>query len=45
MKTKYKIVIAIVAFFTFIFASAIFSDWEHFKAGLMGNPPNVEIQN
>lgn len=44
MKTKYKIVVAIVAFFTFIFASAIFSDWEHFKAGLFGKPPVEKVQ-
>ena len=41
MKTKYKIVVAIIIF---IFASAIFSDWEHFKAGLTGKPPVEKVQ-
>ncbi len=45
MKTKYKIVVAIVAFFTFILFSAIFSDWDNFKAGLLGKPEVMEVQD
>ncbi len=36
-KEKLKIVLIVV---TFIVASAIFSDWEHFKSGLFGLSPN-----
>ena len=35
-KEKLKIVLIVV---TFIFASAIFSDWKNFKAGLFGKTP------
>lgn len=41
MKDKYKIIIGIVVF---IIATAIFSDWDHFKAGLMGKPA-VEVED
>ncbi|WP_255402330.1 hypothetical protein [Tenacibaculum sp. SG-28] len=36
-KEKLKIVLFVV---TYIVASAIFSDWEKFKAGLFGLSPN-----
>lgn len=42
MENKYKLVIGIV---TFIIAAAIFSDWDHFKAGLLGEPPVEEVEN
>jgi len=35
-KEKLKIVLIVV---TFIVASAIFSDWKNFKAGLFGKTP------
>ena len=44
MKNKKKIVVAIVGFFTFIIASAIFSDGDNFKAGLLGKPEVEEVQ-
>ena len=44
MKNKYKIVVAIVASFTFIIAGAIISDWGHFKADLMGKSPVEKVQ-
>ncbi|WP_302849398.1 hypothetical protein [Sinomicrobium kalidii] len=34
------IIVAIV----FIIALAIFSDWENFKAGLVGNPPIEAVE-
>lgn len=41
MRFKYKLIIGIIIFFT---ALAIFSDWQHFKDGLFGNPPETEVQ-
>lgn len=45
MKNKYKLTITIaVTIIVFIIASEIFSDWEHFKTGLFGQPPVTEVQ-
>lgn len=41
MKDKYKVIIAIVIF---VIATAIFSNWDHFKAGLFGEP-FVEVED
>ena len=41
MKTNYKIIIGIIVF---IIAQAIFSDWDNFKAGLLGKPEIEQVR-
>ena len=41
MKTKYKLFIGICLI---LILTAVLLDWAHFKAGLFGNPPVIEVQ-